>query len=279
VKELFQYFDYREYLADYYQDRKSRHQWFSFRWFSQRAGIKSPVYLKLVIEGERNLTAKSIEQFLKVLDLPEKEARYFRHLVQFNQAKTAQNKQDHYSVLRELGNAVSEKIVDQGLNEFYSVWYHPVLRELICIADSSDSPSLIGKQIFPSLSARQVGAGIRFLEEKGFIKRRPDGRWIQSDPHLTTGSKAEPSAVRQYHQTMLEHAAQSIEAFPVEERYITGVTMGVSKECYQAVAMEYKLFREKVLRLVAADEKPSRVYQMVLGLFPCTVRPSDQEAS
>lgn len=271
MKTIFQYFDYREYLADYYQERKSTRSWFSFRWFSQRAGIKSPVYLKLVISGERDLTPKSIEQFLTALDLPEKEARYFRHLVRFNQAKTAQTKQDHYSVLRQLSEAVPEKVVDQVLHDYYATWYHPILRELLCIGQVELSPGQMGKLIHPHLTANQVTAGIHFLEENQFIERNEFGQWKQTEPHLTTGVEALPQAVRKYHRIMLEHAAESIETFSPEERFITGVTMGVSEECYQAVAIEYKLFREKVLRLVATDSNPARVYQMVLGLFPCTL--------
>ena len=53
--EVFDYLDYRAFLRDHYLDKKQR-QGLSFRGFSKRAGLKSPNYLKLVIDGQRNLT-------------------------------------------------------------------------------------------------------------------------------------------------------------------------------------------------------------------------------
>ena len=44
--------------------------------------------LKLIMEGERNLTEESIEKFVKGLRLKKTEAEYFRILVRFNQTKS-----------------------------------------------------------------------------------------------------------------------------------------------------------------------------------------------
>jgi uncharacterized protein (TIGR02147 family) len=95
MKPVFEYIDYRRYLRDYYAENKKSKKYFSYRYFSSRAGIKSPVFLKLIIENKRNLTRPMIEKFCKALDLNNKEALYFRHLVLFNQGKTAQEKQEH----------------------------------------------------------------------------------------------------------------------------------------------------------------------------------------
>ena len=54
---VFGYVDYRRYLADYYAHAKKCHYGFSFRVFSKRAEISSSNYLRLVIDGKRNLTS------------------------------------------------------------------------------------------------------------------------------------------------------------------------------------------------------------------------------
>jgi uncharacterized protein (TIGR02147 family) len=53
--EVFDYRDYRAYLRDVYQSRKSSEYGFSYRAFAKRAGLSAPNYLKLVAEGQRNL--------------------------------------------------------------------------------------------------------------------------------------------------------------------------------------------------------------------------------
>ena len=59
---VFSYVDYRRYLADYYAHAKKCHYGFSFRVFSKRAEISSSNYLRLVIDGKRNLTSEPFER-------------------------------------------------------------------------------------------------------------------------------------------------------------------------------------------------------------------------
>ena len=86
MEKVFTYIDYRKFLLDYYNEKKATTHFFSYRYFFNKASIKSPVFLKQVIEGERNLTLQTIDKFIGALNLNKKEATFFRHLVQFNQS-------------------------------------------------------------------------------------------------------------------------------------------------------------------------------------------------
>src|ERR1700721_1624232 len=76
---VFNYSDYREYLKDFYQLKKSKAGTYSFAVFSLRAGIKSPNYLKLVMDGERNLTPENTLAFARGLGLSEQETLYWEN--------------------------------------------------------------------------------------------------------------------------------------------------------------------------------------------------------
>jgi uncharacterized protein (TIGR02147 family) len=108
MDRIFAYIDYRKFLGDYYVDKKRTTRHFSHRYFAMKAGVKSPVLLKQVIDGKRNLTSLMIEKFAQALCLNKKESVFFRNLVLFNQARTAFDKQEHYSVLLSMIDAVSE---------------------------------------------------------------------------------------------------------------------------------------------------------------------------
>jgi len=84
MTNVFDYTDYRAFLKSYYEDKKSHTQYFSFRYFSKKAGFSSPSWLKFVINGERNLAQDSIERFITALELKERAGEYFRALVNFN---------------------------------------------------------------------------------------------------------------------------------------------------------------------------------------------------
>src|ERR1700742_3239126 len=86
--DVFRYLDYRSYLADLYAAKKKRG--FSYRAFSRAAGLGAPNYLKLVIEGKRNLTPPMAARFAAACGLAGDAADYFQQLVAFNQASSSE---------------------------------------------------------------------------------------------------------------------------------------------------------------------------------------------
>ena len=61
---------------------------FSYRYFSRWAGFSSPNFLKLVADGQRNLTPASIPKFARGLSLSERERESFETLVLMSLART-----------------------------------------------------------------------------------------------------------------------------------------------------------------------------------------------
>ena len=92
VLNIFSYSDYRHFLADYYKTKKASSAKFSYRYFAMKAGFSSASYLKLVIDGKRNLTECSQEKFVNAIGLNEKESEYFNALVGLSQCLTEREK-------------------------------------------------------------------------------------------------------------------------------------------------------------------------------------------
>jgi len=85
---VFQYRDARRYLGDYYRYKKATSRGFSYRAFSRRVGLGSPNYLKLVVDGHRNVTPAMARRFGVGCGLAEEELAYFVDLVAYTQART-----------------------------------------------------------------------------------------------------------------------------------------------------------------------------------------------
>jgi hypothetical protein len=97
--DVFAYLDYRAFLRDYYQARKAAGRGFSYRSFSRRAGLKSPNYLKLVVDGARNLSTDMAARFAAACGLLDDEQCYFVDLVAFCQAPSAVDRNRCYALL------------------------------------------------------------------------------------------------------------------------------------------------------------------------------------
>ena len=55
LPSVYEYLDYRQFLRDHFAASKKAKPQYSFRYFSRRAGLSSSNFLKLVMDGKRNL--------------------------------------------------------------------------------------------------------------------------------------------------------------------------------------------------------------------------------
>jgi uncharacterized protein (TIGR02147 family) len=91
MTDLFSYTDYRSFLRDWLAAANGRKS-FSFRQFASRAGLGSPGYLKMVIDGQRNLGVDGLERFMNGMRLIGEDRLFFRNLVLWNQAATGEER-------------------------------------------------------------------------------------------------------------------------------------------------------------------------------------------
>src|SRR3989344_8603024 len=85
--DIFTYRNFRDLLSDYYHTQKKQKASYSYKAFAEKAGLNSPNYLKLVMDGKRNLSHKNIKKFAKGLGLDRYSSEYFENLVYLNQAE------------------------------------------------------------------------------------------------------------------------------------------------------------------------------------------------
>lgn len=122
---IFEYLDYRQFLKDWYEMMKSETTFFSYRYFAQKAGINSSGFLKLVIEGQRNLTDLTAEKFIHAIKLWGIEGDYFRSLVRYNQCRSNEEKMIYYKLLE---NYRAQTTGDS--NKFWNDWIEMGLNRL-----------------------------------------------------------------------------------------------------------------------------------------------------
>jgi uncharacterized protein (TIGR02147 family) len=279
MKSIFQYIDYRKFLSDYYAEKKATTRHFSYRYFCGKAGISSPTFLKLVMEGKSNISVVMIDKFAVALKLNKKETHFFKHLVLFNQSVSPDDKQEHYAVLVTMSNNVSQQVLGSEQFEYLSRWYTPVIRELICQHDSKDDFKALGASIIPPVSKRDAAFSVKLLLKFGLIDKNPDGAYRQIDRALATNREVAGPAIRAFNKNMIELALRSVDEIDNTRRNVSGVTMGVTKECYEVLCAEIEAFKDRVASIVDNSGSSDRVYQLNLQLFPVGCSPVQEKAS
>ncbi len=269
MRPIFEYLSYRQYLSDYYTEKKKSSSAFSYRYFADRAGIRAIGLFREVVTGRRNLSDGMIDKFSGALKLNERERRYFRYLVLFNQAQSGAQKQEYYAVLRSMMNSVSESNIDSHLFEYFSKWYHPVVRELVCLWDFQNDYEMIARTLVPPITRAQAHRAVELLKELELLIELPDGTYKQHEPAVTVTSDLGTTVIREHNASMLDLARKSVTEQSPEVRHVSGVTLNCCKALYEALNVEIDAFKQRVIMMAnnAACESDS-VYQLTIQLFP-----------
>ena len=269
--DLFSYIDYRRYLRDRYAEEKGKNRHFSFRFFARVAGLSSPGFLKMVMDGERNLTPESVNQFTQALKFSKKEAAYFEALVFFNQAKLDRERDLYFERLQALRPPVQLKGLEKDQYEYFTQAHFVVLREMAALPDFKEDPEAIAAQLRPPVKPKDVEHAFGVLLRLNLLKRDGTGKLVHTNASLTTPAEVESVEVYRFHQAMLNEAKRSMLETPPALRDITSLTIPIPKASLPALKERIKNFREEIIDLInKGNADYHEVYQLNIQLFPVT---------
>ena len=218
--DVFDYLDFRVFLRDCYRDLKEHQRGFSYRWFAREAGMSSPNFLKLVMDGKRNLSAQSIDSFARVLKLTESEVNYFRCLVAFAQAESVPDKNAHFERLCQLRRRPRATIMTTESFDVLTHWYYVAIAELVDCPGFTPDPAWIAATLVPSISEEEAAEALRVLLAHGVLQRlewRASGSWHHDlywparsrPPRSSVATTSRSSIGRKTPCTMLNEASDS----------------------------------------------------------------------
>lgn len=270
---IFEYLDYRAYLRDTYEAGKDNVSAFSYRYLARRAGFSSPNFIKLVMDGDRNLGGDSAGRVAKAFSLDADETRFFERLVDLDQAESTEDRNEAYAAVAASRRFRNARRIEHDMFEYLSHWYYPAIREMAARADFQEDPGWVASQLFPSVRKRDVAKALDVLFRLGLLVRSDDGEITRGDPSVTTGHEVAALAARNYHHQMINRAHDSIEGCPRDFRDVSALTVCVSMDVVAELKEHTQRFREKMLDLCDRSESPEHVYQLNIQLFPLTKPP------
>jgi uncharacterized protein (TIGR02147 family) len=267
--DVFSFLDYRSFLKAYYLAGKER-SGLSYRGFSIRAKLRSPNYLKLVIDGKRNLTRDMGERFAQACRLEGVEVEYFCTLVAFGQASSIQERNFYYGQLQSFKQYAVYHELDSAQDTYHSKWFLPAIRELVASRRFREDYLWIAKSMLPSIKPKDAQFAIQMLLKLGLLKRDRNGKLEQCDSLITTGAETRSLHLANYHRSMMEHAATSIDRLKPSQRDISSVTLCLDIDGVERLKKHVANFRRKLLELEATESRREQVVQVNFQVFPMT---------
>ena len=269
MKQVTEYKDYRLFIQEYYEERKQKSA-FTWRDFAAQAGFSSPVYLKDVSTGKKNLSNAAAERVASATGLTEHDAAYFRALVAFAHAKKDSDKKKAIDTMHDI--AMNNNVKIMGADEFayFDSWKNPVIRELAPVMTGA-KPLDMAHACSQKITAAEVTETLQFLTKAGLLQKDEAGNYSQTDKILSTGdADVVPLAVRNMHRQMGTFALDALDKVDVNERQFTGLTLGISEGSYDKILKELAECRHRIMSIVAEDKQIDRVYRVNMQVFPLT---------
>lgn len=276
---LSDYMDYRKYLADWYAYRRARSRGelrpYSYPMFSAAADIKSPNYLKMIMEGRRNLSEDMVGKFAKAIGLLKEQAEELRLLVMMNQASDPAERNyflkelaDHRVNAKIRSGEIDRKSFDKIPNWVAWILYAMVDQEGLKFDSSSLRSALRGKA-----TENEIDEALRGLLASGELVRDESGVLRKARPLMEDAENIPVALVRKLQAQLMMLGLESLYQDAPTDREFGTLTLSLTKAEFEELKFTLRQLRKKINKdnAIARDHKKGeRVYQLNIQLFPVT---------
>jgi len=272
--------DYRLFLSQFF-DYKRRLtagdlRPYSYATFSAGANIKSPNYLKMIIEGRRNLSPEMVLKFAKALGLNKEQTEDFDLLVSYCQAMDPAERNiflkklsEHRVQVKLRTGEIDQKTWDKIPNWAAWVIYAMVDQEGVRYDTKTLRELLRGKA-----SEDEIEQALHSLFASGELVLDPDTQEVKKSRALIESGEDVPVAlVRKLQAQLMYLGLESLYQDGATEREFGTLTLSLTKQEFEEVKFKLRQIRKQINKdnsIARMSSKGERVYQLNIQLFPVT---------
>lgn len=265
---IFDYLDYRDYIGDHFKYNKAHHSYFSYRYINLKTNLDPGFYVK-VIQKQKHIADTTIVILSKFFEFDQKEAEYFRILVQFNKAKKPELEKLYFEKLQSF-KLPEAKILDWSMYDYFLKWHTIAIREEInTIAFDGDYDDL-AQRFVPQISADEARDAVALLEKLKLIRRDNDNKYEIVDSFVASDGSIKTFAIREFQKQMCRLGMESIDRIPKDERDISTLTISTSKKCLEIIKDKLATVRKEIVDIIGKEKTVEEVYQINFQIFPLT---------
>lgn len=269
-RSIYEYSNFRTYLADWYQAEKIRRGKFTKGEVSRLLGLPNSRNYFSDLLGGKPLSETFQERLVELLGLAKAEAAYFRALVRFQQASMPDERTIALTQLRSLDRKPRTVLRSEQL-EYFRHWRHGAIRALLDTGDYGDEPSRIAKALSPSVTSPQARASLKLLERLELISKNSQGFWKPNDRAVTAPETDRDAFILELQLQQLELVRKSLLTKKAPRRLVATNVLSISTEGHELLRKRLEEVLAEVRSQVHQDPAPSeRVCQFILALVPLT---------
>jgi uncharacterized protein (TIGR02147 family) len=267
MKPVFDYLEYRDYLKDSFDERKSEDPFFSYRILAGMLGLDTSNMFR-ILHGEAHLPARCQPSALDFLGLSGRSAEYFILLIGYARERGAKAKKEILEKALSLRDVARRQLEEEQMASYFGDWWVVAVRSLLEVLDGRSNPAEIARRLAPNVPEEEVARALQILKDLGLVKKASSDRLVLAEAHVTAGGELKTKAVRQFQKQILSLASESLERFPRESRDVSTLTLAVDSKAFEEIREILRECRRQIQKRVEDAKKPDRVMQLSMAFFP-----------
>ena len=277
LPDLAEYMDYRVFLADFYHAKKAQTRTsirpYSYAIFSAAADIKSPNYLKMIIEGKRNLSNDMIAKFGRACGLNKAQNEEFKLLVLFNQAEDPADR--NYALKKLSEYRVESKLklgeFDRKVFEKVPNWIGWIIFAMVDQAGVKFKTTELKDLLRGKASETEINHALEGLIKSGELVRDAQTGTITKGQSNEAPEEIPSALVRKLQMQLMYLGLESLYQDSATEREFGSLTLAMTEKEFTELKFKLRQMRKTLHKdnsIARMSSKGERVYQMNLQLFP-----------
>ena len=271
------YMDYRLFLADFYRFKKdsTKHllRPYNYAIFSAAADIKSPNYLKMIIEGKRNLSDDMIGKFAKACSLNKSQSDEFKLLILFNQSEDPADR--NYALKKLSEYRVDQKLkhgeFDRKVFEKVPNWIGWIIYALADQEGVSFDVAQLKKALRGKASETEINHALNQLLSSGELVKDPQTGMVTKGQPKEVAEEIPPALIRKLQMQLMYLGLESLYQDEPDQREFGSLTLSLTEREFNDIKFKLRQLRKSLHKensIARMNDKGERVYQLNLQLFP-----------
>ncbi len=280
--QLSAYTDFRKYLKDFfdhkvYETRKDRRP-YNYSQFSVAAEIKSPAYLKMIIENQRNLSPVMAQKFGYALGLQKEDIQEFILLVNYGQAIDPLERNRHLKKLSEfrVRSQLKKGELESDVWDKVPSWITWVLYAMADQKNVKFEAENLKQLIKNKPPFDEIKKSLERLLSSGELQPNElNGEMVKTRELMAGVEKVPTALVRKLQAELIYLGLDSLFQDSPTDREFGALTFALTEEEFESLKFELRHLRKRLNKDFAVSRKAvkgDRVFQLNIQLFPVTYK-------
>ena len=246
--QVLSYQSANQFLKDYFTARKKSERNFSYEVWAAELGFNTRTYIKLIVEGQRNITNEFVESLSRKLKFSEREKLHFSILAQIGANKLEKMNEALKNMFFETFSVDSQRrIMDE--KDFISSLVVPLVQLLVASEDFVATPKSMQKIL--NIDENIIQQTLELLENLNIIENQGEKGWVSKVN--TFNVKKDHEALKEFHGNTLNEAADKLQTEDIFKKF-RSIYFSIESERLAELSEDMENFLRKIRNKYSTDQ-------------------------